>query len=139
MKIVLDTNTLLVSVSERSPYYPIYSALKNRKYQLIVTTDILLEYEEIIGEEMGEDVAEDILSFLSVSTNILKVERTFYWQLINADPDDDKFVDVAVAGNADFIVLDDRHFRVLKNIPFPKIELLSTDEFLELLLQGKFQ
>ncbi len=120
MKVVLDTNTLLVSVSERSPYYPIYNALKNRKYQLIVTTDILLEYEEIIGEEMGEDIAEDILSFLALSSNILKVERTFYWQLINADPDDDKFVDVAVAGNADFIVSDDRHFRILKNHLFSK-------------------
>ena len=35
MKIVLDTNTLLVSVSGRSPYYPIYQALRNKEYEVL--------------------------------------------------------------------------------------------------------
>lgn len=133
MKIVLDTNTLLVSVSDRSPYYPIYHALQNGWYQLIITTDILLEYEEVIGIEMGIEVAEDILAFLSVTPNAHKITRYYYWRLIQADPDDDKFVDAAVAGNADYIVTDDRHFRVLAKIDFPKIKVLTTRQFLDLL------
>lgn len=136
MRVVLDTNVLFVSVSEFSPYHPIYNALKNREYELLVTTDILLEYDEIIGEEMGRIVAEDMMAFLSHASNIRKISKYYFWNLIKSDPDDDKFVDAAVAGNADFIVTDDRHFQVLKKIIFPKIKVISTDDFLEMVVQG---
>ena len=45
----LDTNILLVSVSSRSPFYPIYHALIHEGiYSLVVSQEILLEYEEVI-------------------------------------------------------------------------------------------
>ncbi len=132
MKVVLDTNVLFVSVSEFSQYYPIYRALKDKAYELVVTTDIMLEYDEVIADEMGAEVAEDLLAFLAHASNVHKINKYYYWNLITADPDDDKFVDAAVAGNADFIVTDDRHFRVLKKIAFPKVKVISTDEFLEM-------
>ena len=132
MKVVLDTNVLFVSVSEFSGYYPIYRALKNREYELVVTTDIMLEYHEIVSDEMGKDIADDLLAFLSHASNVHKINKYYYWRLITADPDDDKFVDASVAGNADFIVSDDRHFRVLKKIAFPKVKVISTDKFLKM-------
>ena len=73
MKVVLDTNVLFVSVSEFSAYYPIYRALKRREYELVVTTDVMLEYHEVIGEEMGRAVADDLLAFLS---NAIIADRT---------------------------------------------------------------
>jgi len=136
MKVVLDTNVLFVSVSEFSQYYPIYRALKNKEYELVVTTDIMLEYNEIIGDEMGEEVADDLLAFLTHASNVLKINKYYFWNLITADPDDDKFVDAAVAGNADFIVTDDRHFHILKKIAFPKVKVISTDEFLKVVLNA---
>ncbi len=57
--------------------------------------------------------------------------------LLENDPDDNKFVDCAIAGAADFIVTDDKDFNVLKNISFPKVAVLSSDEFLEMVIQGK--
>jgi len=42
-------------------------------------------------------------------------------------------VDCAIAGIADFIVTDDRHFKVLKKIPFPKVKVISADDFVEIL------
>jgi uncharacterized protein len=133
MKVVLDTNTLLVSVSTRSPFYPIYKALKEGRYELVVATDILLEYEEVIGDEMGMAVAQNLTSFLSDSPYVLQVTRYYNWYLIKADPDDDKFVDVAIAANADFIVTDDKHFRILKKLPFPKVKVISTEAFLRII------
>ncbi len=133
MKVVLDSNVVFVSISERSPYYPIYKALKNREYQIVVTTDILLEYQEVVGEAMGQDVADDLLAFLNHASNVSQIEKYYYWNLITADPDDDKFVDAAVAGNVDYIVTDDKHFRVLRNIAFPKVNTITADKFLEML------
>jgi len=58
--IVLDTNILLVAISPRSPYHWIFDAFINEKFNLCVTTDILLEYEEIISKHMGKKLADTI-------------------------------------------------------------------------------
>lgn len=55
-KIVLDTNVLLVSISPRSPYRWVFDAFIDEKFTLFVTTDILLEYEEIISKHMGKKI-----------------------------------------------------------------------------------
>jgi rRNA-processing protein FCF1 len=57
LKIVLDTNVLLVSISLKSKYRPIFDAFLSEEYELCVTTDILMEYEEIISSHMGKKVA----------------------------------------------------------------------------------
>jgi len=133
MRVVLDTNVLLVSISRRSPHHSIFKAFEEKQYELLVTTDLLLEYEEIIGKEMSANVAQNIVKGIQEANNAPHIHKYFFWNLITVDPDDNKFVDCAIAGNADFIVTDDRHFRVLKNIPFPKVKVISADDFVELL------
>ena len=55
----------------------------------------------------------------------------FHFNLIKEDPDDNKFVDCAVAGNAKFIVSEDRHYNILKTVDFPRVEVLGLDEMME--------
>ena len=52
-------------------------------------------------------------------------------KLITADPDDNKFVDCAFAANADYLVSEDSHFDILKKTSFPKLNLVTLDEFME--------
>ncbi len=137
MKIVLDTNVLLVSISRRSRYHSIFQAFENKQFTLLVTTDILLEYEETIGWHMGNDAAKNVLEGFHRASNVGLIQKYFYWNLITADPDDDKFVDCAVAGNADFLVSNDSHFNVLKKIPFPSVKVISIDDFMEILKSEK--
>lgn len=135
MKVVLDTNVLLVSISRKSPYYPIYNSLLRGDFQCCVTVDIWEEYEEKIGEHMGEIVANATMEALDRCPDVLYFKKYFYFHAIKADPDDDKFVDCAVAGNVDYIVSDDRHFNVLKKLPFPKLRVISADDFLSLVVE----
>ena len=59
------------------------------------------------------------------------------FHLIEQDKDDNKFVDCAIAANASFIVSEDAHFKHLKDIPFPYVEVLRLREFMDLLqLEG---
>ncbi|WP_229235521.1 MULTISPECIES: putative toxin-antitoxin system toxin component, PIN family [Emticicia] len=67
--------------------------------------------------------------------NVEYITRYFAWNLIQSDPDDNKFVDCAIACNATYLVSQDRHFDVLKQIPFPKIQVLKVEEFLNVLVQ----
>jgi predicted nucleic acid-binding protein len=42
-------------------------------------------------------------------------------------------VDCAIAGRADYIVTIDKHFNTLKQIDFPKVNVISIDEFIKIL------
>ena len=71
---------------------------------------------------------------LEVLVNFPYVELTdihFQWNLIEADPDDNKFVDCAVSGNAFCIVSEDKHFKPYKNLDFPPLQVLTIAEFKE--------
>ena len=129
MKVVLDTNILLVSVSPKSAYHWVFQKFINEEFTLCVTTDILQEYEEIIGNHMGKIVANTVLQIIENAINVEFVTKYFRWNLINIDPDDNKFVDCAISSNAKYIVTNDKHFNVLKEVKFPKIEIVDIDEF----------
>ncbi len=78
MKIVLDTNVLLVAISKKSIFYPIYEALLEKQYSLFITTPILLEYEEILSLRANSVVAKKVLDMLNIRTNVHLVERIYY-------------------------------------------------------------
>lgn len=129
LKIILDTNVLLVSISSKSPYHWIFAKLIAGAFDLGITSEILLEYEEVIGRKYSEAVAKDVLRTLLVLPNVQQVTVYYKWNLIAADSDDNKFVDCAVSFNANGIVTQDKHFNVLKTIDFPKINLISVSDF----------
>jgi putative PIN family toxin of toxin-antitoxin system len=134
---VIDTNVLLVSVSDRSQFYWLYKIIIERKINIAFTNDILLEYEEQIATHWKPKVASDVVrSLIELSTASLVV-RQFKLNLIHADEDDNKFVDCAFAANADYIVTNDSDFNVLKQISFPKIKVVNIDEFKEILIERK--
>lgn len=135
LTVVIDTNILLVSISDRSPYHWIYAGLRQGRYTLLISTDVALEYEEIIGQHLGGDVAGDVLKALERYPNVHPVHRYYRWNLIKADPDDNEFVDCAIAGGADCIVTYDKHFHVLEEIDFPRVLVVTPEAFKTLLAE----
>lgn len=133
LKIVLDTNVLLCSISRRSAYAIILDKLYENAFELYVTNDILLEYEEKITEIFSEETAELVVGAFALLPNVKKTDIYFYLNLITADADDNKFSDCAFAGNVHYLVSNDKHFNVLQSISFPLINVINIDEFKELL------
>lgn len=129
LKIILDTNILLVSLSKTSKYHWIFEKLNNEAFDLFISNDVLSEYEEIIEEKTNNQIAQKTIRYLLTLPNVYLVNPYFNWILIENDPDDNKFVDCAVAGNVDYIITNDKHFDVLKTLDFPKIVTLTIDEF----------
>ncbi len=120
MKIVLDTNVLLVSISRRSRYRWILDALLAERFTLCVTTEILLEYGEIVGQHMGAAYFYDTMATLENLANLEYITPHYHYNLLR-DPDDNKFVDCAIAANAACIVSHDSDFRALRDVEFPKV------------------
>ncbi len=134
LKVVLDTNILLVSISSKSPYHWLFQNLLTGRFDLYVTTDILMEYEEIIATKYHPQVAKDVLRTLLKLPNVHRQFVYSRWNLIANDPDDDKFVDCAIAGNVHYLVSQDKPFDVLKNIAFPRVTVLNLESFKVILL-----
>jgi len=128
--VVIDTNCLVQMVSRRSRYYPLWEALLAGSYAICVTTDIIDEYEEILGRLMSPSVARMAVELILKHPLTVRVEPHFRFRMIVADPDDNKFVDCAVIAGADYIVSEDSHFRVLKVISFPKVNVVGLDGFM---------
>ena len=133
MRIVLDTNCLVVSTPVTSPYYCIWNAFRNVRISLCVTTDIVYEYSEVLARFYSQRFANDIVNELLLSFNVIKANNYYRWNLITADNDDNKFVDCALNAGADYLVTNDRHFNVLKTIDFPQIKVVDLETFKQLL------
>ena len=129
MKYVVDTNVLIACVSRKSEHYWIWQALINEELTLCVTTDILAEYEEILGDFYSPAFAKYIMEIIDEMQNVQFINKYYFWRLITVDPDDNKFVDCAVACNARCIVTEDNHFNVLKKIAYPRVLALKIADF----------
>jgi predicted nucleic acid-binding protein len=101
--------------------------------RLAVSTEILLEYEEIIASRIGLERITNALHTLLLLPNVELITPFYRWKLIDADPDDDKFIDCFIASGAERLVSHDRHFDVVKNLIFPHVEICRIEELLILL------
>lgn len=133
MRIVLDTNCLLASLSRRGAYFNVWKGLQEGKYTLCVSNEILEEYEEIIAQKTNSVIASNVVQTLLNAPSVELIDAFFRFDLIKNDPDDNKFVDCAIAGNATYVVSNDSHFDILKEIDFPKLILKSLQEFAAML------
>jgi len=84
----------------------------------------------------SQSTALVVYSILSTSPYVTFSEPFFKWELMRNDPDDNKFVDMAVAGNADYLLTEDHHFNILKNIQFPKLNVVSLKDFKKIIAQS---
>lgn len=133
LKIVLDTNVILSAVFPTSKYQSILRGLANDMYDAFVTTEIMLEYEEKLITIFGHNTSRRFMELCQTLPNVKSTEIYYRWQLIYADPDDDKFVDCAISANADYLVTNDKHYRILKDIPFPTLKVIRIDDFLDII------
>lgn len=124
-RIVLDTNVLLASIGTSSPYRWVFEAILEGKLELCVSTPILHEYEAVIGRKATPEIAENVVRALLLLPNVVQTRVSFRWHLIENDPDDNVFVDTALASGAHAIVTHDAHFDVLSSLRFPEIEVWS--------------
>lgn len=131
MKVVVDTNCLRASIPPHSKYYQLYIEFAAEKFQWYISNEILLEYEEILAKTYSPEAAQKVIYYLNVAPNTVHAEPAFRWNLV-ADPDDNKFSDLAISCNCDYLVTNDRGFNVFKNLEFPRLNVIDLVTFLKL-------
>ncbi|MDQ0640875.1 putative nucleic acid-binding protein [Pedobacter sp. W3I1] len=87
-------------------------------------------------EHAAPGVAEIVMEIFIESPDVITQKVYYNWNAILIDTDDNKFFDIAVAADVDYLVTNDRYFDVVKEISFPKINIITAEAFLNLLLRN---
>ncbi len=128
MLVVLDTNVLLQARAAGHPYHVIMQAWLNGRLTLAMSTEVMLEYEEVITARAGASRWETLEKLLKLSEHVRFVSPTYRFQLVRGDPDDNKFADCAIVAEAGYIVTEDRAFQVMQGSGF-KPQVISPQDF----------
>ena len=133
----MDTNIMLQIIPSKSDYHYIWEKILGGEIVVCVSTEILYEYEEILSQRIPHDIVLQILSNIENHPKTIKVSNYVRWNVVEADADDNKYVDCAVAAGAKILVSDDKHLRILKKKVPPLVDLKTLQEYHEYLTEKK--
>jgi putative PIN family toxin of toxin-antitoxin system len=129
MRVVIDTN-VIVSAYLGGALEGILRAFQAGSFNLIVSKAITDEYFDVLRRpkfQIESDEFDDFASVLIIKADLVSPQTTI--TAIESDPSDNKFLEAALEGKADYIVSGDAHLLELK--AFRGIPILSAREFLE--------
>lgn len=135
MKIVVDTNVFISGVFFSGPPFQILKLWQERKIQILITLEILDEYKrvsEILANQFPAIDLNPILNYLLMNAEL--ITPSILNETICDDPDDDKFIACAIAGNCKTIVIGDKH--LLRISGYQNIEVLKPREFLNQIISS---
>jgi putative PIN family toxin of toxin-antitoxin system len=104
---------------------------KKGNINLCLSKDILEEYVDVL-QRVGlkeEEEIEELLSLFAKGVNIVFTTRTPQIRVVKDDPDDDKFIECAVALKAEVIITGDRALRAISE--YAGIKIITPQEFLK--------
>jgi predicted nucleic acid-binding protein len=131
MIVCLDTNTLVQALAEGNPFHRILDAWVAGDLTWAFSTEVLLEYEEVITRLSGPARWRKLARLMDLaemtSGNILRVTPSFRFHVVTADPDDDIFADCAITAGADHLITEDRHFTALAEAGYKPKPISPTD------------
>ena len=74
MKIVLDTNCLIMAISSRNKYHIVWKSFLAGKYTLCISNEIVEEYVEVIGRNISPTVADMVAYTLLTKKNVKRFD-----------------------------------------------------------------
>ena len=128
-RIVIDTNCLLAILPSQSPYHKVWTDFLENNLEICVSNEVLMEYEEILSAKTSPFFANAIIKTLLNKNNLVRVTPVWRFNLITSD---NKFVDCAICGQAEYLVSNDNHFKILNDIKFPPITLVRLQDYITL-------
>ena len=135
MIVVLDTNVFVSGIHWKGLSEKILNAWLDNRFEIIYSTSMIDELLRVLKDFKISMTEDDTRwwdnSIHQKATIVFPSERI---SAVKDDPDDNKFIEAAVAGNAKYIVSQDKHLLRLKK--FRDIEIINPDDFLRILKQS---
>jgi len=130
IRVVVDTNIFISSFFGGNPR-KIIDLWKSGQILLCLSRPIINEYVEVL-RRMGlqdERELEELLNLFAHGFNVVFTAKAPNLTVVEKDPDDDKFIECAVALDSKFIISGDKALREIKE--YVDIKILSPKQFLD--------
>jgi len=129
IKVVIDTNVFISSFFGGNPK-KVIDLWKKGEIKLCLSREIVDEYVEVL-KRLGlqnESELQELLYIFSEGHNIIFSASTPSLNIIEPDPDDNMFIECAVALECSYIISGDNHLKAVKN--YMGIKIVNPKEFL---------
>jgi uncharacterized protein len=132
IKAVVDTNVFISGVFWKGPPFEVLKSWRRGDFRWAVSEPILEEYRRTLDQLIKKRLAVGAQSILAIIESHAEiVEPVAFARQVCSDPDDDKFLEAAVAAHADFVVSGD--FALLELKRYREIEIVRPTRFLSIL------
>jgi putative PIN family toxin of toxin-antitoxin system len=129
MRVVLDTN-IFVSMALRGTIGKIDDGWKAEKFTLLVSDDIVSEYLNVLQRPKLHLSASTISAIINrIYRKAEFVTPTEKIVIIESDSTDNKFLEAAITGSAEYIISGDHHLLELKE--FRAVSIITARTFLD--------
>lgn len=130
MRIILDTNVFISGIFFTGPPSQILKAWEKQSLQIVLCQQILDEYQRVAEELSSKYPLGDITPIIELLTICGQfIDTTGVDISICEDPDDDKFIECAIAGKCKIIVSGDAH--LLKLAEYKGVKIVKPLDFIE--------
>ena len=135
MRVVIDTNILVsAAIAGRKPESIIVWIIAQPDYEWVISEEILAEYLEVLARrklKLTDTQRSRWLSLIQTSTQLIDVSTKIDFP---RDQKDAKFLECAIAANADFLITGDRDFTEVQSLGNTLI--ISASLFAELIMKN---
>lgn len=112
-RLVVDTNIIVSGlVTSNTPPAQILDAVQSKKIVLLVSDEVVVEYLRVLQyphirkyKKISDEMVSVLTAFFVEESERVEVLSTIQK---SKDPDDDKFLSLAVEGRADFLITGDK-------------------------------
>jgi uncharacterized protein len=129
--VIVDTNILIsASLTGRYPESVILSLVSNPDFMWVVSAEILAEYKSVLMRKklnLSAEQQQRWLKIIDAFTTTIDVNISIDFP---RDPKDAKFLECAIAANADYLVTGDRDFEAISDLQ--NIQIVSASRFLDI-------
>jgi putative PIN family toxin of toxin-antitoxin system len=130
MRVILDTNVFVSGIFFTGPPYQILKAWHDGKLKLVISPEILEEYQRVgaaLAEQFSSIDLRLILELVTIKAELVRAKGLS--EPVCVDPDDDKFLACALTSKSKVIVSGDKH--LLHVSGFREIRVLKPREFVD--------
>ena len=129
MRVVADTNVFISALVFGGLPGRFLDLALRRKFTLVISKALLDELDEKLRGKFAVSGSDALAIRARLEDNATVVDPDFELNAVPDDPDDNRVLECAVAGKADFVVSGDRHLLRIGN--YEEIAIVTVRQFLE--------
>jgi len=142
VRITPDTNVMISSSFWAGDSDRVMQMAEKHKAELVLSEEIIAELVEVLeSDEVKRKIKDKNLKLRRTVEKIISISQIITPQekinAVKGDPSDNKFLECAVAGKAEYIISKDKHLLKLKS--YKGINIVKPEEFLKKFKTGRLQ